>query len=101
MHARLRQRLYDRLEQLARGNEGRLMDYLRKASTGAERQAKLKEQREAEGWRRVLIWAHETDLQALRERYPGPRGGIHWKAVFGAALQGKSYAGDTTDHNGG
>ncbi len=88
MHERLRQQIYDRLAQLARGNEGRLMEHLRRASDTAARQAKLKEQREADGYRRVPIWVHERDLDALRERYPGPRGGVDWGAVISIAKRG-------------
>jgi erythromycin esterase-like protein len=86
MHARLKQRLYNRLEQLARDNEGRLMAYLQRASTGAERQAKLKEQRTMDGFKRVPVWLHERDIAALRAQYPGPRGGIDWGAVLRRAL---------------
>jgi hypothetical protein len=53
---------------------------------GKERQQRLIRRRQTEGLRRTLFWASEADLEHLRDRFPGPRGGIDWTAVVRAAL---------------
>lgn len=90
MQQQFRERIYSRIETLAQGKEERLMDYLAKATTAAERQAKLRAQRESDGFKRVPIWIHESILHKLRERYPGPRGGVDWIAVIDKALEVKN-----------
>jgi hypothetical protein len=91
MDKRLEDRLYNRLMELAEGDGGRLMDHLQGAGN-AERQAKFTERMKAEGWRRVPVWVQESDLDALRKEYPGPRGGVDWQAVLDAVLRGKNHA---------
>lgn len=54
--------------------------------SGAERQARLAARRRADGSERACFWASARDLEALRRAYPGPRQGIDWTAVVGAAL---------------
>ena len=56
------------------------------ASTGSERQKRLKQNRMAAGIKRVLVWAKESDLETLRERFPGPKGGVNWDGVINIAL---------------
>jgi hypothetical protein len=61
-------------------------DILKGQST-SERQRNLIAKRRAEGLARVTVWLSETTREALREHYPGPRGGIDWEAVTAAALE--------------
>jgi hypothetical protein len=63
------------------------MAHLEQAASDADRRAKHEAQRRAEGYRRVPIWVHRDELDALRARYPGPRGGVDWQAVVRAALR--------------
>jgi hypothetical protein len=58
-----------------------------KAKTGSERQKALEAKRKAEGYQRVPIWIHKNELVDLRQKYPGPRGGIDWPKAVRAALQ--------------
>lgn len=51
-----------------------------------ERQRKLVAKRLTQGQKRALVWAPETDLDALKRAYPGPRNGVNWMAVIAAAL---------------
>jgi hypothetical protein len=92
MDKRLETRLYDRLTALTQGDEGRLMDYLQGAATGADRRARHEARRKSEGYQRVPIWVHADELAELRTRYPGPRGGVDWAAVVRTALGGADHA---------
>lgn len=58
-----------------------------KAKTGSARQKALEAKRKAEGYQRVPIWIHRNELADLRQKYPGPRGGIDWPRAVRAALQ--------------
>lgn len=87
MDKRLEARLYDRLAELTMNDGGRLMAHLEQAASDADRRAKHEAQRRAEGFQRVPIWVHRDELAALRERYPGPRGGVDWQAVVTASLR--------------
>lgn len=40
----------------------------------------------AEGQKRITAWAPGSDIDALRQAYPGKRGGIDWARVFKTAL---------------
>lgn len=60
---------------------------LLKAKSGSERQKALEAKRKAEGYQRVPIWIHKNELANLRQKYPGPRGGIDWPRAVRAALQ--------------
>jgi hypothetical protein len=86
MDKQLEARLYDRLADLTRDDGGRLMEHLETAASTAQRQTRHEQKRRAEGFQRVPIWVHESELAALRQRYPGPRGGVEWGAVIQAAL---------------
>ncbi len=55
-------------------------------TSGAERQRLLKKARKAEGIRARKVWLSDADMDVLKARYPGPRGGIDWTAVICAAL---------------
>ena len=55
----------------------------------AQRQQSLKQRRHAQGQVRVTLWTGRDTLEELRQRYPGPRGGVDWQAIIAAAL-GKS-----------
>ena len=92
MDTRFRDKILDRIAELAQGNEARLLDYLddKAMSTGAERQARLTERRKAEGKRRVPAWLAAHEEAELKRLYPGPRGGIDWSAVIRAALDNSS-----------
>lgn len=50
--------------------------------SSSARQAALTERRVAAGWRRIPVWLEARDIDLLRRRFPGPRGGIDWKAVI-------------------
>jgi len=56
------------------------------ASTGSERQKRFKKNRLEAGIKRVLVWAKESDLETLRKRFPGPKGGVNWDGVINVAL---------------
>lgn len=86
MDKQLEARLYDRIAELTQGDGGRLMDFLQNAASTAERQAKHEAKRKADGYQRIPIWVSHDELTALRTRYPGPRGGVDWRAVVAAAL---------------
>ncbi len=51
-----------------------------------ERQLALIEKRKAEGLKRFCFWCAPADVEVLRGRYPGERGGVDWQAVIKAAL---------------
>lgn len=85
MHTKIRDRLYDRLAALAGNDGGRLMNEISRLSA-AERQRAFRERRAAEGKRRAVLWITPAQGDALRSRFPGPRGGIEWNAVITAAL---------------
>lgn len=53
----------------------------------AERQRRLVAKRLTEGKKRALIWAPKPDLDALKDAYPGPRGGIDWQTIIQGALE--------------
>jgi hypothetical protein len=55
-------------------------------STGAQRQQRLKAKRQEAGQQFARFWVPASDLEALKQRFPGPRGGIDWPAVVAAAL---------------
>lgn len=59
--------------------------------SGSERQRDLIERRQAAGVTRMTVWLSDLDKGALREHFPGPRGGIDWGAVVQAALTGKAH----------
>jgi hypothetical protein len=40
----------------------------------------------AQGLKQIYIWISEDHIKRLKEKYPGPRGGINWTAVIEAAL---------------
>ena len=75
----------DRIVSLDRG-DGRFSEYLRMKS-GSERQKALKDSRKASGQRLSNVWLPAVSLDQLREKFPGPRGGINWLAVVEAALK--------------
>lgn len=77
--------MLDRIAELGKGNEVRTLDYLVRKST-AERQQLLKQRRKDAGLQRATVWASQTDLDALKAKYPGPRGGIDWQDVVRVAL---------------
>lgn len=79
--------MLDRLAEITAGNEQRTADYLTTmAKTTSERQSELKARRQIQGKREARIWATGDDLERLRAKYPGPRGGIDWQAVIRAAI---------------
>jgi hypothetical protein len=58
--------------------------------SASERQRTLKEARMAAGMKPSNVWLPMTLLEQLKERFPGPRGGIDWVAVAKSAIgQGK------------
>lgn len=80
--------MLDRIAELGKGREDRTLSYLSagaKKST-AERQQLLKQRRKDAGLQRATVWASQTDLDALKAKYPGPRGGIDWQDVVRVAL---------------
>ena len=56
----------------------------------APRQQALRQRRQAQGQVRVTLWASQDEREALRQRYPGPRGGIDWQAIIAAALAART-----------
>lgn len=79
-------KMLDRIAELGRGNEQRTMDYIMGGSTTAERQKALKQRRAEAGQQRVTVWTTRADLDELRAKYPGVRGGIDWQAIIKKAL---------------
>ena len=55
----------------------------------AQRQQALKQRRHAQGQVRVTLWTSQEEREALRDRYPGPRGGIDWQTIIMTALERK------------
>ena len=92
MDKRVESRLYDRLAELTQGDGGRLMEHLQTSASMADRRAKHEAKRKAEGYQRVPIWVSHDEMTTLRNRYPGPRGGVDWGAVVAAALRGSDHA---------
>ncbi len=71
----------------------------------------MKKARKAEGIRARKVWLSDADMDVLKARYPGPRGGVDWTTVICAALNPSSapaadngesngYVGKTTDWSG-
>lgn len=58
-------------------------------SSTAERQQRLKEKRLESGRKLANVWLPVEDMNALKQVFPGPRGGIDWPAVAAAALSGR------------
>lgn len=54
--------------------------------TGAERQAAFAVRQFEKGARLVKAWLSLSTVEALKDRYPGKRGGIDWEMVAEAAL---------------
>jgi hypothetical protein len=54
--------------------------------TAAQRQQRHKAKRREAGEQLARFWLPQADLDALKRRYPGPRGGIDWPAVVAASL---------------
>ncbi len=59
---------------------------LKNQNSGTERQKRLIAKRRSEGIERVTIWVSSTDIEFLRQRFPGPRNGINWTAAVHSAL---------------
>lgn len=74
----------DRIAVLAR-DDGRLEDYISMKSA-SERQRTLKEARMAAGMKPSNVWLPVALLEQLKQKFPGPRGGIDWVAAIKAAL---------------
>lgn len=74
----------NRIAHIARP-DGRLEDYIG-MKTGSERQKALKEARIASGMKGSNVWLPVKVLDQLKEKFPGPRGGIDWLAVVKSAL---------------
>jgi len=91
MNPRFAAQLLDRIAELAKGKEERLFNYLeqkeRMTATNAEHQQALRARREAEGLKRFTLWLNQQDSESLKQRYPGPKGGVDWSAVIRAALE--------------
>ncbi len=79
-------KMLDRIVELGRGNEKRTLDYLTGGASTAERQQALNRRRAEAGQHRVTVWTSIADLDALRAKYPGVRGGIDWQAIIDKAL---------------
>jgi hypothetical protein len=80
----------DKISELTNGGKDqRFREYLM-GQTGAERQQRLTEKRIAEGKLRVAVWLSAADLEALKAKFPGPRGGVDWESVTKAALDKES-----------
>lgn len=58
--------------------------------TDTQRQKRFAENRRQAGLRALKLWLPEADIAALREAFPGPRGGIDWSRVVAQALSGRS-----------
>lgn len=79
-------RMIRRIAEIGRGNEIRTLDYITMGKTTAERQKELNQRRIESGQQRATFWATLADLNELREKFPGTRGGIDWQAVITKAL---------------
>ena len=78
----------DRIAILTRSDE-RFNRYLR-MKTGAERQKSLKQSKLEAGMRILNVWLPEKIIEQLKQKFPGPRGGIDWLSAAKAAItQGK------------
>lgn len=65
--------------------------------TASERQATFIKKRQRLGWLRSIVWIPGPVVTELKERYPGPRGGVDWVQVAYAALRKRT---TTTDKKG-
>jgi hypothetical protein len=54
-------------------------------STNRQRQQRLRDQRKESGLQRVTVWISNEDIDRLRKRFPGMRGGIDWAAIVAQA----------------
>ena len=54
--------------------------------SGSERQKALKEVRLAAGKKVSNVWLPESVLEQLKQKYPGPRGGVDWMALVNPVL---------------
>lgn len=54
-------------------------------STNRQRQQRLRDQRKESGLQRVTVWISTVDIDRLRQRFPGTRGGIDWAAIVAQA----------------
>jgi hypothetical protein len=61
-------------------------DSMPNSDTRYERNRRYELRLQAEGMRRIASWAPADAVEALRQAYPGRRGGIDWNAVIMAAL---------------
>ncbi len=86
MDPRIADKLLDQIVELSQGNEERMMEFLAKASSGAERQRRSREKKLSAGLRPNEVWTSPEELEALRQRFPGKRGGVDWRAAVFAAL---------------
>lgn len=53
--------------------------------TNRQRQQRLRDQRKESGLQRVTVWISTEDIDRLRKRFPGMRGGIDWAAIVAQA----------------
>lgn len=89
MDARFRDRLYSRLIELTKHDEGRFMIHLaEEQAPNVKRQARFTASKQAAGYRRIPVWIHDDDLQTLKKRFPGERGGVDWQSVIKAINAG-------------
>jgi hypothetical protein len=56
------------------------------SNANARYQAELKARRLEEGWKLPKVWIRGEQLEKLKERFPGYRGGVAWDKVAEAAL---------------
>lgn len=75
----------DRISKIAR-RDGRLEELISMKS-GSEGQKALKQARLAAGMKVSNVWLPEPVLEQLKQKYPGPRGGIDWARVTKIALE--------------
>lgn len=86
MEKQLKERLISRLAELSHNDGGRLMKYLGDDARNREKQSRFVSAMVSKGFQKVSVWVAGHDLDQLRARYPGPRGGVDWAAVVAAAL---------------
>ena len=90
MNVTMQRRMLARLAELG-GDDTRLTEYIEllesQRQARADAAARTRKRRHAAGLRRAEGYVTARQHEALRVRFPGPRGGVDWQAVADAALE--------------
>lgn len=65
---------------------GAIAELLAAPLNNAERQKQFNRAKRSAGLKSVAVWLSAECIEELKQRFPGPRGGIDWLAVVARAL---------------